>query len=210
MKSFPSAKPFSAGMKDALRDLLAQRALHIGPVTLSTGRPSNYYFNCKPVTLSTDGASLVADACLEKMTLLPQPVSAVGGRTVGADPIVVAMIMRAREHGLRLDGFFVRAKQKTHGTKELIANAPQPGTRVVIVDDVVTTGGSVLEAIDAARAAGCTIVGVITLVDRLEEDGSARIRERVPNYTALFTPHHFPEINEADHWDTKPSERRSA
>src|ERR1700680_3063122 len=197
-------------MKDALRELLAQRALGTGQtVTLSTGRLSNFYFNCKPVTLSSEGASLVADGFLEKLKLLPEPVAAVGGRTLGADPIVGAVMMRALERGQRLDGFYVREKQKAHGTKELIANAPPPGTRVVIVEDVVTTGGSALEAVDAAEAAGCIVVGVIALVDRQEEGGAEKIGARVPHYFALYTRQDFPEIGEPDTSEATTPGRRS-
>lgn len=214
MKSFSSIEAFSEAMKDSLRDLLAERALRVaGPgewFTLSTGRKSKFYFDCKPVTLSCDGASLVADAFLETLGRFSESVTAVGGRTLGADPIVGAMMMRALERGQRLEGFYVREKQKTHGTQELIANAPPAGTKVVIVDDVVTTGKSVLEAIDAARAAGCIVVGVIALMDRQEENGDANIRKLVSNYHAIFTRKDFPEIGEAETWDTTTSAQRSA
>lgn len=214
MRSFSTKGAFSTTMKDSLRDLLAKRALRVaGPgesFTLSTGRKSTFYFNCKPVTLSSDGASLVADGFLDELKSLPEPVAAIGGRTLGADPIVGAVMMRALERGVRLEGFYVREKQKAHGTKELIANAPTPGTKVVIVDDVVTTGKSVIEAVDAAREAGCVVVGVIALMDRLEEGGDANIRARVPYYTALYTRHDFPEIGEAETWDMTTSEPRSA
>lgn len=200
-------------MKDALRDLLAERALRVAKrgesFTLSTGRKSNFYFNCKPVTLSSDGASLVADAFLDKLSTFPEPVTAVGGRTLGADPIIGAMMMRALERGQRLEGFYVREKQKSHGTKELIANVPPTGTKVVIVDDVVTTGKSVIEAIDAARDAGCVIVGVIALMDRQEEDGEANIRRLIPSYHAIYTRHDFPEMGEADDCHTTKSEQLS-
>lgn len=197
-------------MNDALRELLVQRSLRTGQkITLSTGRESTFYFNCKPVTLSSDGASLVADAFLEKLALLPGPITAVGGRTLGADPIIGAMMMRGLERGRHLEGFYVREKQKAHGIKDLIANAPALSTRVVIVDDVVTTGKSVLEAVDAAENAGCIIVGVITLVDRQEEGGDQNIRARVPLYYPIFTRADFPEIAEADAWDTTRSERHS-
>jgi len=197
-------------MNQTLRDLLAQRSLRTGQkVTLSTGRESTFYFNCKPVTLSSDGASLVADAFLDKLKLLSEPITAVGGRTLGADPIVGAMMMRALERGQRLEGFYVREKQKSHGTKELIANAPPADARVVIVDDVVTTGKSVLEAVDAAQEAGCIVVAVITLVDRQEEGGDEKIRARVPQYFPIFTRSDFPEIAEADNWDTTKSAQHS-
>jgi orotate phosphoribosyltransferase len=210
MTSFSSGKVFSAAMTDTLRDLLAQRALTTGrKMILSTGRESNFYLNCKAVTLSSDGASLVADAFLDKLIDLPESVTAVGGRTLGADPIVGAMMMRALERGQRLEGFYVRDKKKTHGTMELIANPPPGGSRVVIVDDVVTTGGSVLEAVDAAEAIGCIVVGVIALVDRQEAAGAENIRARVPHYFALYTRQDFPEIGEAEKWVAKTSAQPS-
>lgn len=200
-------------MEQTLRELLAERALRLaGPgewFTLSTGSKSKFFFNCKPVTLSSDGASLVADAFLDKLKNVPLPVVAVGGLTVGADPIVMSMMMRAREHGQHLEGFLVRDKQKLHGLKDRIANEPPRGTRVVIVDDVVTTGRSTIEAIDAAVEGGCTVVGVIVLMDRLEDNGAANIRAKVPNYQAVYTRNDFPEIGEAEQWDTTRSERPS-
>ena len=195
----------------ALRQLLVQRSLRTGQrITLSTGRQSSFYFNCKPVTLSSEGAPLVAEAFLEKLALMPLPINAVGGRTMGADPIVMGMLMQGPQHGFCLEAFLVRENKKSHGTKELIANAPEPGTRVVIVDDVVTTGKSVLEAVDAARDAECVVVGVITLVDRLEERGAESIRSKVPLYYPIFTRDDFPEIGEAEACPTATSEQPSA
>jgi orotate phosphoribosyltransferase len=212
MRSFSDAA-FSSAMKETLRDLLAQRALRVAKpgesFTLSTGRPSNFYFNCKPVTMSSDGASLVADAFLAKLNQFPEQAKAVGGRTLGADPIVFAMMMRAREHGQQLEGFLVREKQKKHGTKELIANAPTRGTKVVVVDDVVTTGASIIDAIEAARDAGCDIVGAIALMDRQEDNGSDNIKAHAPNYVAIYSRQDFPEIGEADKWATTSSDTSS-
>jgi orotate phosphoribosyltransferase len=209
MKSFL----FKGAMKQTLRDLLAERALRVAEpgefFTLSTGKQSRFFFNCKPVTLSSDGASLVADAFLDKLSQLPEPVAAVGGLTIGADPIVLAVMMRARERGQRLEAFLVREKQKTHGLKERIANAPPRGSRVVVVDDVVTTGRSTIEAIDAATEAGCIVIGVIVLMDRLEDNGAGNIQAKVPSYHAIYTRRDFPEIGEDD-CHTTTSERRSA
>lgn len=211
---FSPIHAFTEAMRESLRALLAQRALQVAGhgelFTLSTGRKSKFYFNCKPVTLSGEGMSLVADAFLEALARFPDSVGAVGGRTLGADPIIGAVVMRANDRGQRLDGFYVREKQKAHGTRELIANAPPAGTKVVIVDDVVTTGKSVIEAIDAARGDGCIVVGVIVLMDRLEEGGDANIRNRVPHYEAIFTRHDFPEIGDTETWDTATSEKPSA
>lgn len=210
MKSFS----FTKAMKQTLRDLLAQRALQLAEpgewFTLSNGSKSKFFFNCKPVTLSSDGATLIADAFLDKLSNVPEPVTAVGGLTVGADPIVVSMMMRARERGQKLEGFLVREKQKTHGLKELVANPPQRGTPVVIVDDVVTTGRSTIEAINAAIEIGCTVVAVIVLMDRLEGNGAANIRAKVSNYHAIYTRDDFPKIREAETWNTPTSERHSA
>ena len=215
MPTFSSSNAFSVAMRQTLRDLLARKALRVAApgetFTLTTGRASKFYFNCKPVTLSSEGASLVADAFLEKLNQFPEPVAAVGGRTLGADPIVFAMMMRSRERGQVLECFLVREKQKKHGTKELVANAPAPGTQVVSVDDVVTTGASIIEAIHAARDAGCDIVGAIALMDRQEDNGAANIKAEAPNYVAIYTRQDFPEIGEADKWNSDtPSSIRGA
>ena len=197
--------------KDTLWALLNERALRTGQrITLSTGRESTFYFDCKPVTLSSDGAPLVGDAFLDKLTQLPQPVTAVGGRTLGADPIVGAMMLRAKEHGQHLEGFYVRPKAKAHGTKRRIENAQPAGTAVVIVDDVVTTGTSAIEAIDAAETAQCIVVGVIALVDRQEEGGAEKIQARVPHYYPLYTRKDFPRIRELNDCPTTKSAKPSS
>ena len=209
MKSFL----FTQAMKQTLRDLLAERALRVAApgefFTLSTGKKSRFFFNCKPVTLSSDGASLVADAFLDILRQFPEPAEAVGGLTVGADPIVVSMMMRGQERGMRLESFLVRDKQKSHGLKDRVANAPKSGTPVVIVDDVVTTGRSTIEAIAAAKELGCKVVGAIVLMDRLEDDGAANIQQHVAIYRSVFTRNDFPEIGDAG-CHTANSEKPSA
>jgi orotate phosphoribosyltransferase len=214
MKSFSIAERLPVPMRDTLRDLLADRALRVAKsgewFTLSTGRQSKFYFNCKPVTLSSDGLPLVADAFWEKLKLLPDQPTAVGGRSIGADPIVCAMTMRSIDRGQALEGFLVRESQKAHGTKELIANVPRAGTKVVIVDDVVTTGTSTIDAIKAAREARCIVVGVIVLMDRGEQGGADNIRQYVPSYHAIFTRHDFPEIGETDDCPTTNSDQLSS
>jgi orotate phosphoribosyltransferase len=172
--------------REKLRSLLAERALIVGPITLSNGSLSNHYFDCKKVTLSSEGAALAGEAVLDAILALPEPVKAIGGLTHGADPIIGAVMMCARARGLTIDGFYVRKEPKQHGTKSLVENAPPPGTNVVVVDDVVTAGGSVLKAIDGAKLAGCRVAAVITLVDRLEGGGD-KIKEKVADYRPLFT-----------------------
>ena len=173
-----------------LRDLLAERALILGPITLSSGKQSNHYFDCRRLTLNSEGADLVGDVVLDVIQKLPEKPLAIGGLTHGADPIIVAVMMKARQRGTPLDGFFVRKEAKAHGTKNLIENAPKPGTKVVIVDDVVTAGGSVLKAIEDAEHAGCEVVAAITIVDR-KEGGGDKIRGKIARYIPLFTPDDF-------------------
>ena len=180
---------------DPLWSLLAERALHTGQnITLRSGKVSTYYFDCKPVTLSAAGAPLVGDAFLGALDGLPGDIAAVGGLTHGADPIIGAVMLRAFAHGRALDGFYVRKQPKSHGTRRLIENPPPSGTRVVIVEDVVTSGKSALKAVDEARQAGCDVAGVIALVDR-QDGGAEAIRARVANYVALYSREDFPQID---------------
>ena len=180
-----------------LRDLLDHRSARTGEITLTTGAKSNFYFDCKPVTLSADGAYLVGMAFLDALERLPERPQAVGGLTHGADPIVSAMVVLSHVRGCPIDGFYVRKEPKRHGTKSRIENPPAPGARVVIVDDVVTSGGSLLRAVEEARSAGCEVVGVLALVDREEQGGAARIRESVDAYIPLYTRSDFPRIASA-------------
>jgi orotate phosphoribosyltransferase len=186
-----------ANTEEALRLLLAQRAVIRGRITLSSGAVSEYYFDCKRVMLSADGAPLVSEVVLEAIKKMPERPRAIGGLTHGADPIISAVMMKAAEQGLRLDGFYVRKEPKKHGTQRLIENAPAAGTPVVIVDDVVTKGGSVVKAIEGAESAGCRVVGVIVLVDR-REGGAEVIRAKVPDaqYVGIFTLEDFLDIDE--------------
>jgi orotate phosphoribosyltransferase len=119
-------------------------------------------------------------------------------------------MMRAGESRISLDGVYVRKEPKKHGTQKLIENAPAPGTPVVIVDDVVTKGGSVLQAIDGAESAGCKVVAVIVLVDRLE-GGAEKIRARAPHarYVPIFTLKDFLDVEEIRREYTKSSSQLS-
>lgn len=195
--------------REKLHLLLADRALIVGPVTLSNGSVSNHYFDCKKVTLSSDGAELVGDAVVDEIEKLGVKPCAIGGLTTGADPIIGAAMMRARERGLKIDGFYVRNEAKSHGTRKLVENAPPRGTKVVIVDDVVTLGGSVIKAIEGAQREGCDVVAVITIVDR-KEGGGIKIQERTNCYVPLFTLDDFRrELNQKCQQVTTRSEQLS-
>jgi orotate phosphoribosyltransferase len=195
---------------DRLRSLLASRAVIRGRIQLSSGAESDYYFDCKRVMLSADGAPLVGRAVFAAIQSLPAPPLAIGGLTHGADPIIGSAMAAAAAAGVHLDGFYVRKEPKKHGTQKLIENAPTPDTPVVIVDDVVTKGGSVVQAIDGVENAGCRVVAVIVLVDRLE-GGAAKIKARVPKaqYVPLYTLEDFLDVEEIRREWTRNCEQQS-
>ncbi len=137
--------------KQTLIELVCARALKFGEFTLASGKKASYYLDGKQVTLDSVGAKLVAEGILDLLAdHLPLP-KAVGGMSIGADPITAAVITMAGVRGIPLLGFMVRKESKGHGTKRFIEGPVQPGDAVVIVEDVVTTGGSSLEAIAALR-----------------------------------------------------------
>lgn len=174
-----------------LRDLLAERALRFGDFVLSRGQRSRFIFDCKRVTLSAEGAVLVAEAFYRQIENLPEAPGAVGGETAGADPILGPLLLLAKQRGRNFDAFYTRKEPKNHGTLNQIENAPPPGSRVVIVDEVVTSGSSMIRAIEAARANGCQVLAAITLLDRLEQNGAQNVRERCSRYIPLFTLEDF-------------------
>jgi orotate phosphoribosyltransferase len=149
-----------------LKDLLKNTgAVKTGEFTLSSGKKSNFYVDCRKVTLHPEGAKLIAKIILEKIKDLK--VDAVGGLTLGADPIAAAVVTLSD-----IPGFIVRKNAKEHGTRQRIEGLIEKGWNVVIVEDVVTTGASAKEAIEAAEAAGAKVVKVISVVDR--EEGAAQ------------------------------------
>src|SRR5438309_1515813 len=151
--------------------LLKRDALRTGAFTLASGRTSHYYVDGRKVTLSAMGAALIGAAMLDQIAALPE-VAAVGGLTMGADPIVGATLAVAGARGrTALRGFLVRKEAKEHGTGQLVEGPLAPGATVVIVDDVATTGGSSLQAVAAVEAMGCTVACGIVALDRLEGAG---------------------------------------
>ena len=150
---------------------------------LSSGKLSNHYFEGKKITLSSQGARHVGKMVLDEINGLE--VDAVGGIVIGAALIVAAVAAVADEQDKDLPTFIVREEAKTHGTKRKIEGYLQKGWKVAIVDDVITTGGSVFKAIEAAEEAGCKVVKVIVLVDR-HEGGSNELRSRGYNFQAFL------------------------
>jgi orotate phosphoribosyltransferase len=172
--------------KKALVELLQRDALRTGTFTLASGRSSHYYVDGRKVTLSAEGAALIARGMLEAIADRPD-IRAVGGLTMGADPIVGAILALAPSLGRPdLRGFLVRKEAKGHGLGNLVEGPLQPGDPVVIVDDVATTGGSSLKAVDAVQALGCQVVRVLAVLDRLE--GAERaFAQRSLDFRALVT-----------------------
>ncbi|MBM4090868.1 MAG: orotate phosphoribosyltransferase [Planctomycetes bacterium] len=152
--------------RQALIELIRAKALKVGKFTLASGKEASYYLDCRQVTLDSRGANLVAEGILEM--LLDDCPDAVGGMAVGADPITAAIITLAGQRGLPIAGFIVRKEAKTHGRGRDVEGPVSAGQRAVIVEDVVTTGGSSLAAIEKVEAFGMTVDRVIAIVDRLE------------------------------------------
>jgi orotate phosphoribosyltransferase len=172
--------------RERLIELLQRDALRRGTFTLASGRTSHYYVDGRKCTLSAEGAALIGAGVLELLAA-EFKVDAVGGLTMGADPIVGATLALASSAGLgHLRGFLVRKEAKTHGTGKLVEGPLEPGSSVAIVDDVATTGGSSLQAVEAAQALGCKVAVVIAVLDRLEGAAAAFDARGLP-FRALLT-----------------------
>jgi orotate phosphoribosyltransferase len=167
-----------------LLEIIRDKSLRFGTFTLSSGKTSDYYLDCRLTTLDSEGAYRSARALLAHLGDEKIEADAIGGPTIGADPIVGAVAALSFEKGNPMSAFLVRGEAKAHGRKRLIEGDVGEGTRVVVVDDVVTSAGSILRAIRACEEAGCEVVAVSCLVDR-EEGG----REALTGYrfVPLFT-----------------------
>jgi len=148
----------------ALLEQITTKAVVHGRVVLSSGREADYYVDLRRVTLDGAAAPLVGDVMLDLTRDLD--FDAVGGLTLGADPVATAMLHRAAVRGRRLDAFVVRKEGKAHGLQRRVEGPDVSGRRVLAVEDTSTTGGSVLTAVDALRAAGADVVGVAVIVER--------------------------------------------
>lgn len=172
--------------RSGLIELLKRDSLRLGQFTLASGRSSHYYIDGRKVTLSAEGARLIGRGMLAVLAEHPE-VAAVGGLTMGADPIVGASLALAPELGLgSLRGFLVRKQAKGHGTGNLVEGPLEPGSTVAIVDDVATTGGSSLLAVDAVESMGCKVAVVVAVLDRLE-GAEAAFAARGLTFRSLLT-----------------------
>ncbi len=165
---------------DRLISLLAERSVRRGTFTLASGKQSSVYVDARLTTMRPEGLATIGPLALELIRAAGLDPDAVGGLTLGADPVAYAIAYASALAGSPLRAFTVRKEAKVHGTGKLIEGPFTPGDRVVIIEDVITTGGSALRAIDAVRAAGGIIIGVLAVVDREEGGQEALAAAGVP------------------------------
>ena len=171
--------------RQKLLSTLAHKSFRLGEFKLSSGGTSDYYIDCRTTTLDAKGSKLTGEVFTEEIRRQGWKPRAIGGLTMGADPIVVAVSVVSGE----LDGFLVRKAEKQHGTGQRIEGFREKGARVVIVDDVCTTGSSTVQAIEAAREFGFEVAGVMCLVEREEAKGRPNVEKAAAPapFVALFT-----------------------
>jgi len=175
--------------------LLARLSFRLGQFKLSSGGTSDYYIDCRTTTLNAEGGRLTGHAILELLEEKGIEAEAVGGLTLGADPIVSNVATASAWRALSLPGapllhgFLVRKAEKAHGTGRRIEGFSRPGARVVIMDDVCTTGASTINAIEAAREAGMVVAAVVCIVDREEANGRPAVEAAAAGapFLSLFT-----------------------
>src|SRR5579863_9492338 len=174
----------SSSRQELLR-LLAAKSFRLGEFKLSSGATSDYYIDCRTTTLDARGAQLTGQVFLDEIQSRGWNPKAIGGLTMGADPIVVAVAVASGT----INGFLVRKGEKQHGTGQRIEGFREKGARVVIVDDVCTTGASTIAALDAAREFGFDVAGVMCLVEREEAGGRAGVEKAAApaKFVSIFT-----------------------
>jgi len=174
----------SSAHQELLR-LLAHKSFKLGEFKLSSGATSDYYIDCRTTTLDARGSQLTGQVFAEEIRQRGWNAQAIGGLTMGADPVVVAVSVISGE----FNGFIVRKAEKQHGTGQRIEGFRQKGAKVVIVDDVCTTGASTVHAIEAAREFGFEVVGVMCLVEREEAGGRPSVEQAASPapFVSIFT-----------------------
>jgi orotate phosphoribosyltransferase len=188
--------------RQRLLSTLAHKSFQLGEFKLSSGGTSDYYIDCRTTTLDAKGSRLTGEVFLEEIQQRGWKPKAIGGLTMGADPIVVAVTVVSGE----LNGFLVRKAEKQHGTGQRIEGFREKGAGVVIVDDVCTTGASTVQAIEAAREFGFEIVGVMCLVEREEAKGRPNVEKAAgaAPFVSLFTANDVRKEHILQNDDTQP------
>lgn len=173
--------------KERLAKIIIERSFKYSedpPFTLASGKKSNYYFNCKPTTLDPEGMNLIGEIIFD--LLKNDDVTAAGGLTLGADPIANAVSVISFQKGKPIKSFIVRKDVKEHGTKSAVEGNVSAGEKVIIIDDVITSGASTITAIEQAEKAGLIVDKVVALIDR-EEGGRENILRYIKDIDAVFT-----------------------
>jgi orotate phosphoribosyltransferase len=196
----PSHRP---GPREDLLRLLAYKSFRLGEFKLSSGGTSDYYIDCRTTTLDAKGARLTGEVFRDEIRKRGWKPEAIGGLTMGADPIVVAVAVVSGD----LHGFLVRKAEKHHGTGQRIEGFREKGARVVIVDDVCTTGASTVQAIEAAREFGFEIVGAMCLVEREEAKGRPNVEKAAAPapFVSIFTATDVRKEHILQNEETSPS-----
>ena len=176
----PSSSATRSPLASELIVLVGTTALKRGTFTLASGKTASYYLDAKQVVLDAHGSMLVGKAILERLESLGSLPQAVGGMSIGADPVTSAVVMMAGVAGRPLKGFMVRKEAKGHGMQRFVEGPVEPGQRVVIVEDVITTGGSSLLAIDRVEEFGLVVERVVTVIDRLAGAAEALAARGIP------------------------------
>src|SRR5579871_2300011 len=186
-----------------LLSTLAHKSFRLGEFKLSSGGTSDYYIDCRTTTLDAKGSRLTGEVFLEEIRKRGWKAQAIGGLTMGADPIVVAVSVVSGE----LNGFLVRKAEKQHGTGQRIEGFREKGARVVIVDDVCTTGASTVQAIEAAREFGFEVVGAMCLVEREEARGRPNVEKAAAPapFVSIFTASDVRKQHVLQNDETAPS-----
>ena len=152
--------------RERLREIIKNRSFKEGNFTLSSGKKSDVFFNLKPTMLDPEGISLLADQVIDRIK--GYKADYIGGLVLGAVPVLISVILKSYNTPHPIKGFWVRKEQKHHGMQQLIDGDLEPNSKVVIVEDVTTTGQSVLRAVEEAQERGCTISCILTVIDRCE------------------------------------------
>src|SRR6201981_1178501 len=188
--------------RQKLLSTLAHKSFRLGEFKLSSGGTSDYYIDCRTTTLDAQGSRLTGEVFLEEIRQRGWKAQAIGGLTMGADPIVSAVAVVSGD----LDGFLVRKAEKQHGTGQRIEGFRQKGASVVIVDDVCTTGSSTVQAIEAAREFGFEVVGVMCLVEREEAKGRPNVEKAASpaQFVSIFTANDVRKEHVLQNDETQP------
>jgi orotate phosphoribosyltransferase len=176
------------GLRERLADLIKERSFRRGDFTLASGKWSSYYFDSKPTMLHPEGAALLAELIVQELGDIE--ADCVGGLELGAVPLIAPVAIRSREAGRPLLGFFVRKAPKDHGTRQRIEGLDVAGKTAIILEDVTTTGGSAMQAVEEVRKAGGKVALVLSILDRGEGASELYAAAGVP-FKSLFRAEEF-------------------